>query len=87
MKKFITKEALPDILADLAEKFLVNCDKVAIDISLVKYSTGQPCLQIKALRTGTWETIAENQYEMIDKVHDSYDVIGEAIEEPFIKTN
>lgn len=54
MKKFITKETLPDILVDLAEKFLDNCDKIAVDISLVKFTSNcRPTLEVKVLREGT----------------------------------
>lgn len=82
MKKFITTEILPDILNDLAEKFLENCDKVAIDIRMVRFTNNcRPTLEVKVLKEGTWEVITDNKYDLIEKVHDGYDVLDETIED------
>ena len=85
MKKFVVAENLPEILNDLADKFLEHSEKIAIDISLVQFTDNcRPTLEIKVLRNGTWETITENRYDLIAKPRDGYDVIDETIEDALI---
>ena len=82
MKNYITTELLPELIHDLAEKFLEECDKVAIDISLFKNTDNcRPSLEVKVLRNETWETLTENKYDIINKPRDCYDVLDETINE------
>lgn len=86
MKKFITKEILPDLLSDLADEFNSNCEKVAIEISLIKFTAdSHPTLKISVQKEGTWETLTEESYEIIDKLHDGFDVVKATVDEALTK--
>lgn len=86
MKKFVTKDTLPDILSDLAENFLDYSDKIAVEISLVQFTSNcRPTLDIRVQKNGTWETLAEHRYDIIDKVYDCVDVHDETLDDAIAK--
>lgn len=86
MKKYITKEELPDILSDLADKFLDNLDKIALDINLVRFTDNcRPNLTIKVSSRETGEELTYERYDIIDMLHDCYDVYTETISEAINK--
>ena len=86
MKKFITKDILPDLLSDLADEFIENSDKIAIGISLIKFTDNcRPTLKILVQQKGTWDTLAEESYDIIDKTHDGFDVVKATVDEALTK--
>ena len=89
MKNYITEETLLEILNDLAGKFLEDSDKLSVNITLDR--SDLPRLTVRTSRYGSSKNelfmLAEKSYDIIEKVHDTYDVIGETIPESFIKIN
>lgn len=86
MKKFITKDILPDLLSELADEFNQNCDKIAIELSLIKLTEScRPTLRIRVQEVGTWGILTEESYDIIDKTHDGYDVIKATVDEALTK--
>lgn len=80
MKKFISIEELPDILNDLAEKFIENCDKVAIKCEMYKYSAEEmPRFQVSIQNAANWEMMCEEEYYIITKVCDADDVLDDTV--------
>ena len=74
MKKYITKEELRDIVADLAEAFMEN-GRYDVTISLSHLSSYddlkvhiQDCLS-------SWKVISTESYRIIEKPSDAFDVV------------
>lgn len=89
MKNYITNETLPDILSDLAEKFLDNGNRVHIDIELSSDPSGHPVLSIRIWekRNDGKHLLCQKGYEIISSVSDRYDVMSDTIEEAITKLN
>ena len=81
MKNYITKEALPGILEHLAEKFLEHDDNVAVKVELITYNNSNPILEIEVSQNGTWTRLVKKEYEIINGIKDSYDVVGDTVTE------
>jgi hypothetical protein len=85
MKNYITKEALPEILEHMAEKFLENEDRISIRFELIKYGQSNPVLEIDIQEQGTWTHLLKQEYEIIEGTKDSYDVAEDTIQEAILK--
>lgn len=85
MKNYITKEALPEILEHMAEKFLENEDRISIRFELVKYNQSNPVLEIDIQEKGTWTHLLKQEYEIIEGTKDSYDVAEDTVQEAILK--
>lgn len=80
MKNYITTEALPEIINDLAEKFLEEFPKLSLNIDFSVDTCG-PKVRIVVETPDKTETLAERSYIIIGKVSDTYDVLGATIED------
>lgn len=85
MKNYITKEALPEILAHLAEKFVEHDDIITITAEMITYGQSNPILEIRVRQQGTWNQLLKKEYEIIDGVKDSYDIVGDTVAEAIQK--
>lgn len=84
MKNYITNEILPDILHDLAEKFLENPEGICLHVHLSMCSDGLPELRVGVAQYGRSfnerVNLTEKLYKIIPKVSDGYDVIEDTVQ-------
>jgi 6-phosphogluconolactonase/glucosamine-6-phosphate isomerase/deaminase len=74
MKKYITKEELRDIVADLAEAFMEN-GRYDVTLSLSHFSV---CDDLKVQiqdRESSYRVISSESYSIIEKPSDSFDIV------------
>lgn len=81
MKNYITSETLPELLHDLAEKFMEHNDKLTIFVDLVGQFPSNSMIKIRVTENVNNEEVVNKEYEIINKVYDSIDVLDHTIED------
>jgi hypothetical protein len=88
MKKYITKEDLPDILQEIAEQTLAHADQIYTHFRIIQNTDnedevflGVSVIDLKG------NPLSTRTYVIANKIMDAYDVVKDTIEEGLHKLN
>lgn len=77
-EKFIKKDDLGEIMAELAEKVYKHIDTLSMSIDLTAYGSTTE-LRITIYRRQTFDNVYSAIYKVIDTLKDGFDVVDDAI--------